>query len=164
MDNGRPARDASVRGPRGVVPPRLRPDDPSDVLIAMVLVLVGTFAALVLPEGNTPRLLLALPVLFFAPGYLLIQAALGRRSTRTARGWHAALAVGVSPGVIGLLALVTAIVPGGFRMTPIILTVTVGSVALALLALYRRTATHAAPAAQPGKAEKQGARRTRHGA
>lgn len=163
MDNGRPRRDAAVRGAGGVVPPRLRPDDPSDILIAMVLVLVGTFAALVLPEGNTPRLLLALPVLFFAPGYLLIQAALGHRSTRSARGWHAALAVGVSPPVIGILALLTAAVPGGFRMTPIILSVTVGSVGLALLALYRRTAFQATPAAQNRKSGTQRARRTRQG-
>lgn len=102
-----------------------------------LLVIIGVLAAVALPEGNLLRFVLALPVLFFAPGYLLLQALIPA-GPESRRMWHALVAVGLSPVLVGLLALSTALVPGGFKPLPILIVVTLGSLVLLGLAAYRR--------------------------
>lgn len=109
-----------------------------DVYLAGALALLGAFAVAALPDGSALRIALVLPVLFFAPGYLLLQALPIPRVRRWSHGVHALLAIGVSPAIVGLLALSTALIPGGFRPAPIVTVVTVASLALAAVALYRR--------------------------
>lgn len=110
----------------------------ADLLIAGVAVLLAGAATLVLPDGSTLRLVLVLPILLLAPGYLLLQALLVPARSTAARGRHLLLSLGVSPAVLGLLALSTAIVPGGFTSGAIILVVTVGCVLLAGVGFQRR--------------------------
>lgn len=110
----------------------------ADVIAGAGLALVAALVAAVLPDGSTLRLAVALPVLMVVPGYLLLQALLVPARSWTARGRHALLSLGLSPAVLGLLALSTAIVPGGFRPVAIAATVTVGCLAFAGVALRRR--------------------------
>lgn len=122
-----------------------------DIAIVGLLVVVGAVAATTLAEGNALRLALTLPVLFFAPGYLLLEAFVPA-ATEVRRAWHALVAVGLSPVLVGLLALSTALIPGGFRPLSIIAVVTLGSLVLMGFAMYRRSVSYrptAVPADRP---------------
>lgn len=110
----------------------------ADVVAATGLVLVAALAAVVLADGSTLRPVVALPILMVAPGYLLLQALLVPARSPTERGRHLLVSLGLSPAVLGLLALATAVVPGGFRPLPIAATVTLGCLAFAGVALRRR--------------------------
>jgi uncharacterized membrane protein len=99
-----------------------------------------------LAEGDLARVVLTLPVLLWAPGYLLMQAMLVPARDARRRAVHAVAAVGVSPAVVGLLALATAILPGGFRPAVIVSVVTLACVALAATAYYRRATWTPEPA------------------
>lgn len=112
----------------------------ADLLLAAALALAAGAAALMLPDGSTLRLALVLPILLLAPGYLLLQALIVPARSMTDRGRHLLLSLGVSPAVLGLLALSTAIVPGGFTPGAIVLVVTVGCVLLAGIGFQRRRA------------------------
>src|SRR6185369_16471690 len=85
-----------------------------DLFATAAFALLAAFAFVALPAGGWPRVVLALAVLLFAPGYLLLEAVTPTDADRR-RALHAFLAIGVSPGLVGLLALTTAILPGGFR-------------------------------------------------
>lgn len=134
----RPAASRARPGPRldpQAPLPRLR--DTVDLAVAVALVAVAAFARL-LPEENALRLLLTLPVLLFVPGYLLIQMfATVPRDARD-RVVQGLVALGASLPVVGLLALSTAMVPGGFKPTPIVVVVTGACVAFAVVAYLRR--------------------------
>lgn len=127
----------ATRGPR----PRLMQDLRSspDLAAAAGLAVVAALAAAAMPQGSVLRLLVTLPVLLVVPGYLLLQALLvpARRPQR--RIAHAALAVGISPPLVGLLALSTDLF-GSFRPVTIVATITIACVAFAIVALVRRAA------------------------
>ena len=53
-----------------------------DLAVCAVLVLLASLAFIALPEGSLLRLALGLTVLFFAPGYLLIEACAGPAESR----------------------------------------------------------------------------------
>ncbi|HUR25613.1 MAG TPA: DUF1616 domain-containing protein [Candidatus Thermoplasmatota archaeon] len=108
-----------------------------DVAIASGLVVLAFVAATSLPAGSL-RLALVLPMLLFAPGYLLLQAFVVPAAPRAARTWQGLASLGISPAVLGLLALATSIVQGGFRLDAILLLATIGSLAFAATALVRR--------------------------
>jgi len=111
-----------------------------DLTLAWLVVVLAGAAYLVLPGGSFLRLLLAVGVLFFAPGYLLIEAATApakRGADRAAKAW---LAIGTSPAIVGIIALATAVLPGGFRAGSIVLATTVGCLGLAGIAYWRRAA------------------------
>ena len=120
-----------------------------DLLACAALVALGCLAAAALPSGSGLRLALAVPVLLFAPGYLLVEAAAGPAMQASARAMRAVLAIGLSPALVGLVALATAGLPGGFRTGSIVLLVAVVCLALAAAALWRRRAhvRHAVPQA-----------------
>lgn len=111
-----------------------------DLLVAASLVLVAGLAALALPGGGV-RLAITVPVLMLAPGYLLLQALLVPARSVGDRGRHLLLSLGVSPAVLGLMALSTAIVPGGFTEGVILAVVTLGCLVLAGVGYRRRRAT-----------------------
>lgn len=116
-----------------------------DLLAGVALTFVAVFAVVFLPAGSLLRAFLAAPVLFVVPGYLLIQALVVPAASIRSRVVHGLVALGVSPGVVGLLALSTAVVDGGFRPIPIVTVVTVASLLFAGIALYRRSARLASP-------------------
>lgn len=109
-----------------------------DLIAACVLALLAGLAYLLLPGGSILRVALALSVLFFAPGYLLIEATARQATEKSQRLVRAWIAVGVSPAIVGLLALATVALPGGFRPASIVGTVTVACFALGGIALGRR--------------------------
>ncbi len=106
-------------------------------LFAVVAAIATTMAA-----GGLGRSLLTLPMILFVPGYLFIQMLVTGPGRPTP--FQALMAIGVSPPLVGLLALLTAIIPGGFTAGPIIATVTVACIAMAVAAFVRR-GRHAPP-------------------
>jgi cation transport ATPase len=118
---------------------QIQPKGTLDLIIVASLAVIAAFAAALLPEGNIARMVLVLPALFFAPGYLLLQALPIPIFSRWSRAVHGFLAIGISPAIVGLLALSTSLVPGGFRPIPIIAVVTLATLAFAGVALYRRS-------------------------
>lgn len=120
-----------------------------DVLTCAALAGLACLAALMLPEGSVLRLVLGISVLFFVPGYLLIEAAAGPVRSASSRARRSLLAIGMSPATVGLLALATAGLPGGFRAGPIVLLFAVACFGLAGAALWRRRAHVRQTAAQP---------------
>lgn len=112
-----------------------------DLLACCILVAAACAAYAWLPGGSALRLALALPVLFFAPGYLLVEAVAGPATTAASRAVRALVALGTSPAIVGLLALGAAVLPGGFRPVPILALIAVACAAMAAAALWRRLAT-----------------------
>lgn len=108
--------------------------------MAVVLILGAAWVAWVLPEGDMLRLVIAAPIVLVVPGYLVLQAVFVPARPPRQRLIHVLFAVGLSPVILGLLALTTALVPSGFRTGPIVAVVTVACLALAGLAGYRRAA------------------------
>lgn len=109
-----------------------------DLALAGALAILAAGAAFALPEGNVARMIFTLFVLLVVPGYVLIQAVVGRTRSPSKRMIHLALSLGLSPAIVGLLALATAIIPGGFQPPLIIGIVTLWSIVLAGLAFWRR--------------------------
>ncbi len=117
-------------------------DAPARQIRWLDLALAASFAVVAaaatgLKSGSIGRVALTMPVLLFIPGYLLLQAALAGRERPST--FHVLMAVGLSPPLVGVLALLAAIVPGGFTAIPIITIVTVACVALAGIAFLRRS-------------------------
>lgn len=110
-----------------------------DVGGASILVLVA--AAAVAMELTGPlRFLATLPMILFVPGYLLLQAVAVPAARGKELAWQAVASLGLSPALLGLFALATAIVEGGFRLGIIVGLSTILSLGLATVALVRRRA------------------------
>ncbi len=124
----------------------------ADLIGVCSLVVLAGLAYAFLPGGSVLRVALAFTVLFFAPGYLAIEAAVGPAATRAAKSVRALVAVGISPAIVGLLALGTSVFPGGFRPAPLVVMLSVSCLALAAAALWRRRAYAQPVAAQPASA------------
>lgn len=86
------------------------------------------------------RMGLALAVLFFVPGHLLLAAATRVPTRAGQRPARALVALGVSPALVGVLALATSLTPWGFRPASIVAVVTAACFVLAGVAAYRRRA------------------------
>lgn len=142
--------------PRGERPPptarKAKPDTAwpwLDVVLAAAVAVAAAFAAATRPPGGA-RLLLGLAMLLFVPGYLLLQAFAVPVPSGTRRMWQALASLGISPAVVGLLALSTSIVQGGFRLDAIVILVTVACLGFATAAIVRRRAlAHAGEAPAP---------------
>ncbi len=117
-----------------------------DLAVAAVFVVIAAVAS-GMPNGAA-RAALTLPMIIFIPGYLMVQAIVGNARPTA---FQALIAVGLSPPLVGCLALMTAIVPGGFTAGPIITIVTVASLAMAAVAFVRRLRSVSRPTvvAQP---------------
>lgn len=132
-----PRAAASGRPPRPQRGQRTWPK--LDIAIATSLGVAATAAAVSLPPGSL-RMLLALPMVLFVPGYLLLQAFVVPAAEGRARLWQVLASIGISPAVLGLMALSTSIVEGGFRLGAILAMTTLGCLALAATAVMRRRA------------------------
>jgi uncharacterized membrane protein len=110
----------------------------TDVILAMLFVVTSAFAVAALPDGSTLRLALSVPVLLVAPGYLLLQALLVPARPAGQRWLHAFVSVGLTPAIVGLLAVSMAWIWDGLTPQGIVTTVTVACMAFAAIALYRR--------------------------
>ena len=124
---------------------RPRRADLIDLGIPCALAVLAALAMQV-PEGSGVRMALALPMLFFVPGHLLIAAVTRPPTMLGQRPMRALMALGVSPPLVGLLALSTTLLPGGFRPMTIVTVVTVACLALAAVAAFRRRGTTSVPA------------------
>ncbi|HVL87020.1 MAG TPA: DUF1616 domain-containing protein [Candidatus Thermoplasmatota archaeon] len=113
-----------------------------DLLAAAALAVLAAAAASALAPGDLLRVAIALPIALTVPGYLLVEALVGP-SRRTSRSFHLLAGIGVSPGVVGLLALATSLAPGGFTVAGIVLSVAAACLALSAVALWRRLVTPA---------------------
>lgn len=120
-----------------------------DLLACCALVASACAAYAWLPGGSALRMAAAISVLFFAPGYLLIEAVAGPVKSSGARVVRAFLAIGVSPAIVGLLALGAGVLPGGFRPVPILILLAVACGALAVAGFWRRRAPTRQPVSGP---------------
>lgn len=120
------------RGARGVL----------DLLAAAVVALGAALVASMGAASDGPlRLVLAGAVVFFIPGYLLLEAVLpaGRPGAGPV-AFRMACAVGLSPAIVALAALATALVPGAFTPPMIVAVVSAVCIGFAALAVVRRAA------------------------
>lgn len=108
-----------------------------DIVAAMVALVAVAAIAFMIPQGSTVRWALALPVLLIAPGYLLLQAIFTPAQPASTRLVHALVSLGISPALVGLLALSTALF-GAFREGPIIVVVTGACLVIGVIGLVRR--------------------------
>jgi hypothetical protein len=106
-------------------------------MLGCVLATMVAWGATALPPGDFVRVLLTLPIILFVPGYLALQAVVGRSFARDQRR-QAMAAFGLSPALVGLVALATAIIPGGFQLGVIANAILVTCILLAAGAIARR--------------------------
>jgi uncharacterized membrane protein len=112
----------------------------ADVVAALFLVIAAAVAFLTLPAGSWLRIALALPAVLIVPGFLLLRSFnLTSQARGGTRWWDVGLALGVSPAMVGLIALSTAVVPGEFRAGPIVVAVLAACALLAVVAGVRST-------------------------
>lgn len=132
------AADSRRSNSPGKGPPAPAPVRRWDLAVAAATACAASIAARLLGPGSDLRLALAVPALLFIPGYLLLQAvAPAPRPDRTP--WaRLGMAAGLSLPVLGLLALATAALPGGFRPATIAAAGAAACVALAGTAWARR--------------------------
>jgi hypothetical protein len=134
--------------PLATAPAPLGLADLADLGVASLLVVAAAVAALQPGGGDPLRMALAGLVVFVLPGYLLLEVLFPARQPATpSRAVRAAACLGLSPAMVGLAALSTALVHGGFRPANIVAVVTLLCLALAGLAAWRRLQT--APARAP---------------
>ena len=120
-----------------------------DLLACCFLVAAGCTASVGLADGTALRMAFALPLLFFAPGYLLIEAVAGPAKASAHRAVRALLAIGVSPALVGLLALAAAVLPAGFRPAPILILLAVACGIMAIAGFWRRWTPTRQPISTP---------------
>ena len=110
----------------------------ADVVVSLAFVLVAAAAYLTLPEGSLARLALVAPAVLLVPGYLLVEATASGPTSPRKRVGHALVGLGVSPAFLGVVALATALVPGGFRAPAIVGAITLACFGAAWIVLERR--------------------------
>jgi uncharacterized membrane protein len=115
-----------------------RQDFPKD-LILVILWLAAGILAIYLPFLNqTPiSVVFALPVVLFIPGYCLI-AALFPKNDDISPSERIALSIGLSIAVVPLIGLGLNYTPFGIRLDPILIALTIFTLAMILVAHYRR--------------------------
>jgi uncharacterized membrane protein len=110
----------------------------ADLKIAFIW-LIANILVIYLPILNeTPiRIVLLLPGILFLPGYCLI-AALFPKDSDIDLIERIALSFGLSIAVVPLIGLVLNFTPLGIRLDPIVISLTIFSLAMILVAQYRR--------------------------
>jgi uncharacterized membrane protein len=111
---------------------------PAD-LIFMTIWLAAGIIAIYLPVLNeTPlRYVLSIPIVFFIPGYCLI-AALFPKADDIDILERIALSIGLSIAVAPLIGLVLNYTPWGIRLEPVVISLTIFTLVMILIAHYRR--------------------------
>jgi uncharacterized membrane protein len=112
---------------------------PADLIIALLWLAAAILAIYVPILNESPvRVVLALPVILFLPGYCLI-AALFCRKDDIDLIERVALSFGLSIAVVPLIGLGLNFTPWGIRLEPIVISLSLFTVAMVLIAHYRRS-------------------------
>ncbi|MGC9443888.1 MAG: DUF1616 domain-containing protein [Candidatus Methanospirareceae archaeon] len=118
--------------------PGIRDRIPADLALVILWTLVCIPFVLVPPLNETPvRILLGLPLVLFLPGYALIALLFPRRDDLDGIE-RVALSFGLSIAVVPLLGLALNYTPFGIRLSPVLVSISVLTIALALGAVWRR--------------------------
>ena len=107
-------------------------------IVAMIIILTALFV--LLPPLNTSpvRTILGIPMVLFVPGYALIAALFPRKNDLDGIE-RLALSFGLSIAVVPLIGLGLNFTPFGIRLVPIIVSLSVFTVAMLLIAYLRRS-------------------------
>lgn len=112
---------------------------PLDLKIATAWLIIGILSIFLPYVNETPlRILFALPVILFLPGYVLI-AALFPGKTDLDGIERIALSFGLSIAVVPLIGLALNYTPWGIRLDPIAVSLTIFTLAMIAVAHYRRS-------------------------
>lgn len=117
-----------------------------DLCLAAALTILAPLLATLLPEASPVRWTIVLTFLLLVPGYLFIQALVVQAPPRRFEILHPVFAIGISPAVIGLLALSTTMVPNGYRPSTVFVIIIGACVILTVVAFIRRAARLREPA------------------
>jgi uncharacterized membrane protein len=111
---------------------------PADLTVAVVW-LAGSILAMYLPVLNeTPiRAIIILPGILFLPGYCFI-AALFPKDSDIELAERIALSIGLSIAIVPLIGLGLNFTPAGVRLDPILISLTIFTLVMILVAHYRR--------------------------
>ena len=112
---------------------------PSDILIVIFFVLC-TVIFIVIPPLATSwvRTVLGLPMVLFFPGYALIAALFPKKDDLDGIE-RTALSFGLSIAVVPLLGLALNYTPWGIRLVPVLVTISIFTLVMCLVAIIRRT-------------------------
>jgi uncharacterized membrane protein len=112
---------------------------PPDLALVILLTLLSIPFVLIPPLNETPvRIILGLPLVLFLPGYALIAASFPRKDDLDGIE-RVALSFGLSIAITPLLGLALNYTPFGIRLTPILIVLSVFTIALAISACARRS-------------------------
>jgi len=111
---------------------------PTDLKIILAW-LVFAVAGIYLPVINTSplRVVFALPVVLFIPGYCLIAALFPKKSDLDGIE-RVALSFGLSIAVVPLIGLMLNFTPWGIRLDPVVISLVIFTVTMLVIALFRR--------------------------
>jgi uncharacterized membrane protein len=111
---------------------------PCDILFVMIFVILTVIFILVPPLSNTwVRTVLGLPMVLFVPGYSLIAALFPKKDDLDGIE-RTALSFGLSIAVVPLLGLGLNYTPWGIRLIPILITISLFTLAMCTIAIMRR--------------------------
>ncbi len=112
---------------------------PVDLLVAYAWTVLAA-ASVYLPviNGSVIRIIFALPMVLFFPGYALIAALFPQKSDLDGIE-RLALSFGLSIAVVPLIGLALNYTPFGIRLDPIVVSLSVFTVIMAVIAQYRRS-------------------------
>jgi uncharacterized membrane protein len=107
-------------------------------IVAMTIILAALFV--LLPPLNTSpvRTILGIPMVLFLPGYALIAALFSRKNDLDGIE-RIALSFGLSIAVVPLIGLGLNFTPFGIRLVPILISISVFTLAMLLIAYLRRS-------------------------
>jgi uncharacterized membrane protein len=107
-------------------------------IVAMTIILAALFV--LLPPLNTSpvRTILGIPMVLFLPGYALVAALFSRKNDLDGIE-RIALSFGLSIAVVPLIGLGLNFTPFGIRLVPILISISVFTLAMLLIAYLRRS-------------------------
>ena len=117
---------------------------PSDLRVVFLWLVITPVCIFVPPLSESAlRVVVAIPLVLFLPGYALLAALFPRRAD-LGMAERAALSVGLSVALVPLVGLVLNYTPWGIRLVPVAISLEVLTLALAVAAHGRRLALPAA--------------------
>ncbi|MFB3764162.1 MAG: DUF1616 domain-containing protein [Methanotrichaceae archaeon] len=112
---------------------------PGDLLAAVVLAVATLLFTLLSPLSYTPvRIPLGLLMVLFVPGYTLIAALFPRKGDLDGIE-RVALSFGLSIAVVPLMGLGLNYTPWGIRLTPVVVSISLFTLAMSVISYIRRT-------------------------
>ena len=110
-----------------------------DLQIATIIIVLTILFVLIPPLNNSPiRTILGIMMVLFLPGYALIAALFPRKNDLDSIE-RLALSFGLSIAVVPLIGLGLNFTPFGIRLVPILISLSVFTLAMLMIAHYRRS-------------------------